>query len=145
MAFAYYHEIPANNINQTELAGLYVFLKDNSDRDIHLSSGRDIDFLDKYLSADPHVIIAASEIILKKKSIRHLWYVCTLNTNLTNFISIQVPLFRNSVRISTFLSKSICVLRKTAALPIYPGNFEHTFGSGQGLYKKIHKMVYQEI
>lgn len=65
--FAYYHEIPANNINQTELAGLYVFLKDNSDRDIHLSSGRDIDFLDKYLSADPHVIIAASEIILKKK------------------------------------------------------------------------------
>ena len=29
--FAYYHEIPANNINQTELAGLYVFLKDNSD------------------------------------------------------------------------------------------------------------------
>ena len=52
---------------KTELAGLYVFLKDNSDRDIHLSSGRDIDFLDKYLSADPHVIIAASEIILKKK------------------------------------------------------------------------------
>ncbi|MDY5341268.1 MAG: ATP-binding protein [Candidatus Faecousia sp.] len=65
--FAYYHEIPQNNINQKELAGLYAFLKDNSDRDIHLSSGRDIDFLDKYLSADPHVIIAASEIILKKK------------------------------------------------------------------------------
>lgn len=65
--FVYYHEIPQANINQKELAGLYAFLKDDSDRDIHLSSGRDIDFLDKYLSADPHVIITASEIILKKE------------------------------------------------------------------------------
>ena len=65
--FAYYHEIPQSNINQKELAGLYAFLKDDSDRDIQLSSYRDINFLDKYLAIDENVIITASRIILKKK------------------------------------------------------------------------------
>ena len=64
--FAYYHEIPQSNINQKELAGLYAFLKEDSDRDIQSSPYRDINFLDKYLATDENVIITASEIILKK-------------------------------------------------------------------------------
>ena len=64
--FAYYHEIPQSNINRKELAGLYAFLKEDSDRDIQSSPYRDINFLDKYLATDENVIITASEIILKK-------------------------------------------------------------------------------
>lgn len=65
--FEYYREIPENMITPFELEGLYSFLKDDSDREIQMSSYRDVVFLDKFIPYDKNVVINASKIIFAKK------------------------------------------------------------------------------
>ena len=64
--YAYYHELPLELITENHLCGLYSFLKDTSDRDITLSSLRDVDFLEKYGIIDKQALINGSKIILTK-------------------------------------------------------------------------------
>lgn len=65
--YAYYHELPRELITVKHLQGLYDFLKDTSDKDITLSSMRDVDFLEKYNVIDELVLIKSCKIILAKK------------------------------------------------------------------------------
>ena len=66
--YAYYHELPEEQIGENQLTGLYDFLKDESDALIRQCPYRDILFLEKYQSLDSGIFAKASQIILDKRS-----------------------------------------------------------------------------
>lgn len=66
--YAYYHEIPEEQIDHIQTEYLYIYLLEESDKNIGRSSLRDIAFLEKYKNVDSLVLIKASRIILAKKS-----------------------------------------------------------------------------
>lgn len=64
--YAYYNELPANQITEEHLQRLYAFLADDSDRTIKSSSLRDVTFLEKYKAHDEKVFTKGCELILQK-------------------------------------------------------------------------------
>lgn len=64
--YAYYHEMPSEIIDETQVNMLYDFLEDDSDRFLTTSGYRNLMFLKKYQDYDNDVILKASRIILKK-------------------------------------------------------------------------------
>lgn len=81
--YAYYHEIPAELIDEIQLTGLYSFLECTLDASLTNSSYRNIDFLEKYRKVDSNVLIKASRIILAKTSysrfVPHLYFSLLFN------------------------------------------------------------------
>lgn len=81
--YAYYHEIPAELIDEVQLKGLYSFLENTLDAAVTKSSYRNIDFLEKYRKVDTDVLIKASRIILAKTSysrfVPHLYFSLLFN------------------------------------------------------------------
>jgi len=66
--FAYYRELPQDNITEIQLNSLYDFFSDSSDNNINFSANRNIDFLDKYKVIDNDAFVKSCKIILKKKN-----------------------------------------------------------------------------
>lgn len=81
--YAYYHEIPDDAIDESQLQGLYSFLQSDSDALLTQSALRDVDFLEKYCKVDQSVLIKGSRIILSKASysrfIPHLYFSLLFN------------------------------------------------------------------
>ena len=65
--YAYYHELPPNQIRKKHLKGLYDFLKDTSDKKDTLQSIRGVDFLEKYKVIDEQAFLEGCKIILEKR------------------------------------------------------------------------------
>lgn len=66
--YSFFHEIPAERINQFFTNELLEYLHKDFDRHLKESPLRDLRFLSKYEATDPKIWINASRIILDKKS-----------------------------------------------------------------------------
>lgn len=64
--YAYYHELPADRIEERHLRGLYTFLAAPSDREITSSAMRDVDFMIKYDKIDKDAFVNGCRLILEK-------------------------------------------------------------------------------
>lgn len=69
--YAYFHEIPKEDITNEHINMLYMFLKDTSDKETTSSTSRNINFLEKYTELDNDVFINACTIILNKREYSH--------------------------------------------------------------------------